>query len=118
MLTGGIRDRATIDALLDAGIDVIGLARPLAVDPAFAGGLLAGDSRGPIATPRRSAVRAIGAALHSPWYQQQIHRLAHGEPADPGQSRVATAYRQAALLRRWARTDTRRRKGSGAASMP
>jgi 2,4-dienoyl-CoA reductase-like NADH-dependent reductase (Old Yellow Enzyme family) len=36
MLVGGLRRRATLDRVLDAGIELVAMARPFIRDPAFA----------------------------------------------------------------------------------
>lgn len=53
MLTGGIRTRAAMQALLGSGaVDVIGLARPLAMHPDLPARVLAGDA-GAVDLPAR-----------------------------------------------------------------
>ncbi|WP_204807183.1 NADH:flavin oxidoreductase [Mycobacterium riyadhense] len=102
MLTGGLRDGTVVRELVERGaVDVIGLARPFAVDPHAARQLLAGGTLDDIAKPRRSAVRAVGAALSSPWHQQQLRRLGRGLEPDPGRGRVRTAARLAEMQLRW-----------------
>ena len=43
MVTGGFRTRAAMEAALDEGVSVIGIARPLCIDPDLANRLLAGE---------------------------------------------------------------------------
>lgn len=102
MLTGGLRDTAVMHELVERGVvDVIGLARPFAVDPDVARRLLDGGSLAGLPTPRRSTLRPIGAALSSPWHQQQLRRLGAGLAPDPGRSRIRTAVRLAESQLRW-----------------
>jgi 2,4-dienoyl-CoA reductase-like NADH-dependent reductase (Old Yellow Enzyme family) len=102
MLTGGLRDADVIRALVRRGaVDMVGLARPFAVQPDVARRLLNGDTFPPLAAPRRSRVRAVGAALSSPWHQQQLRRLSAGLDPDPHRSRLRAAARFFETQFRW-----------------
>ncbi|SON58635.1 NADH oxidase [Mycobacterium simulans] len=102
MLTGGLRDGTVVRELVARGVvDVIGLARPFAVDPNAARRLLAGGTLDNLPTPRRSAVRAVGAALSSPWHQQQLRRLGRGLDPQPSRGRAGTAARLVEMQLRW-----------------
>lgn len=83
MLTGGIRSRGAMDALLGAGIvDVIGLARPLALHPDLPGRLLAGDVDH-IDLPTYRVPGPLELAGESEWYEAQLARVATGADPDP-----------------------------------
>lgn len=83
MLTGGIRTRAAMTSLLaDGGVDLVGLGRPLAVDPALTRRLLAGDEGR--ALPRYTLPTVAGLAGESEWYETQIGRIGAGREPDPG----------------------------------
>ena len=100
-VTGGFRTRAAMNAALASGaLDLVGLARSLAVDPEFARKLLAGDD-----TPSR--VRPIHTGLgfvdrmglmEVAWYARQLHRIGKGlEPVldeSPKYALVATLASQ------------------------
>jgi hypothetical protein len=91
MLTGGIRRRATMRRLLGSGaVDVVGLARALAVQTDLPAAALRGDEPAPRPWPPTTRRRAVGFAIHSPWHGLQIRRLAEGRDPDPaiGSARV------------------------------
>ena len=66
MLTGGIRTRAAMEQLLaDGGVDLIGLGRPLAIEPDLAARLLAGEPGRTL--PRYTLPTLAGLAGESEW---------------------------------------------------
>jgi 2,4-dienoyl-CoA reductase-like NADH-dependent reductase (Old Yellow Enzyme family) len=81
-LTGGLRSRAIMEALVHDGVvDLIGLARPLVEQPEAPRGLIEGtvdtlDLAGPPA----------GGASELLWYIAQFQRLANGQDFDPDYS--------------------------------
>ncbi|MFL6062888.1 MAG: NADH:flavin oxidoreductase [Marmoricola sp.] len=82
MLTGGIRTRSVMESLLaDGGVDLIGLGRPLAIDPDLAAKLLAGAEGAVL--PRYTLPTMIGFAGESEWYETQIGRLGAGKDVKP-----------------------------------
>ncbi len=90
MVTGGFRTRAGMEAALASGaLDLVGLARPLALDPDYAAQLLNDElPRNP--TPSRittglAAVDRMG-LMEVSWYTRQIHRLAAGRSTKPQES--------------------------------
>lgn len=90
MLTGGIRTRAAMQALLDSGaVDLIGLGRPLAIDPELPGKLLAGAPGVELPVYRLPTV--AGVAGESEWYETQLRRIGAGRDVDPGLSAVRAA---------------------------
>ncbi|GHJ61250.1 putative NADH:flavin oxidoreductase/NADH oxidase [Nocardioides sp. OK12] len=90
MLTGGIRTRAAMQALLDSGaVDLIGLGRPLAIDPELPAKLLAGAPGGELPAYRLPTV--AGVAGESEWYETQLRRIGAGRDVDPGLSAVRAA---------------------------
>lgn len=92
MLTGGIRTRsAMVDLLADGGVDVIGLGRPLAIDPDLTRRLLAGEEGGPL--PRYTLPTVAGLAGESEWYELQIARMGAGREPDPSLRPVTAATR-------------------------
>ncbi len=94
-VTGGFRSRTAMDrALQDGAFDVLGIGRPLCIDPEAAHRLL-GDAGhyATAGTPRVSARTLLGRAidLHAAdalldvqWHTDQIHRIADGRDPDPG----------------------------------
>ncbi|WP_432847501.1 NADH:flavin oxidoreductase/NADH oxidase family protein [Amycolatopsis sp. CA-161197] len=85
MVTGGFTTAAGMaDALRSGALDVIGLGRPLTVDPELPGRLLAGeDVRAERLCPH-TGIRLADSLLEVQWHTQQLHRLAAGKPADRG----------------------------------
>jgi 2,4-dienoyl-CoA reductase-like NADH-dependent reductase (Old Yellow Enzyme family) len=92
MLTGGIRTRTAMQALLDSGaVDVVGLGRPLALDPDLPSKLLRGEEGA--ALPSYSLPTAVGMAGESEWYEHQIGRIGNGLDPDPGLNKYLAAGR-------------------------
>lgn len=92
MLTGGIRTRSVMASLLDdGGVDLIGLGRPIAIDPDLPVKLLAGESG--TVLPRYTLPTAIGFAGESEWYEAQIGRLGSGREVKPNLNAAIAATR-------------------------
>lgn len=87
MLTGGFRTRAGMEsALAEGAVDMIGLARPMALEPELARGLLDGTIAESQVRPRRTGVGQLDSLLEVYWYSFQIHRMAEGKEPLPGVS--------------------------------
>ena len=86
MLTGGIRTRAAMEALLASGaVDLIGLARPLALDPDLPRRLLDGGDGVVLPAYRLPPLLGLaGVAGESEWYETQLGRLGAGKDVDRG----------------------------------
>ncbi|MBX3509333.1 NADH:flavin oxidoreductase/NADH oxidase family protein [Parvibaculum sp.] len=107
MVTGGFRSVAGMNAALASGtMDVVGIARPLCVDPEIANKLLAGEA---VETPAYEKTLRLGPGLlgpHSPvnlikamngwgqqgWFCLQILRMGEGKNPDPKMG-VFSAFR-------------------------
>lgn len=90
MLTGGNRTAgAMASAVLDGGIDVVGVGRPLLVQPAFAAALLSGDDPGALARPRSLGAKPVDAFVSISWHERQMRRLASGRRPAPHMSSLA-----------------------------
>lgn len=90
MLTGGIRTRAAMESLLgDGGVDLVGLGRPVAIDPDLPRKLLAGEPGAEL--PRYTLPTVAGLAGESEWYEHQIGRLGAGRDVDPSLHPVVAA---------------------------
>lgn len=84
MLTGGFRSLAGMgSAIADGSVDVIGLGRPLCVEPDLPLRLLDGTAKTMLLPPRRIGLREADAILEVFWYTQQLHRIAAGLEPDP-----------------------------------
>jgi 2,4-dienoyl-CoA reductase-like NADH-dependent reductase (Old Yellow Enzyme family) len=101
MLSGGFRTRtAMIDAVQSGAVDVIGLARPIAVEPDFPRRLLDGTTEVSLAKPQKVGNKNIDDLLSGAWYQEQIARLGRGKPTLPSRKPVvALAIMLATMLR-------------------
>jgi 2,4-dienoyl-CoA reductase-like NADH-dependent reductase (Old Yellow Enzyme family) len=85
MVTGGFRSRRGMQAALDEGaVDVIGLARPLILEPALSTRLLERESAQSPAMPRPFRIRALAALAEAAWFWRQLWRIAHGRDPSPG----------------------------------
>lgn len=79
LLTGGFTDVAGMAEALDAGVDLIGLARPLAADPDLAARLLDGSAtRAP--RPAPSLPEPFTDTSRVGWYRLQMELAARGRP--------------------------------------
>lgn len=88
MLTGGFRSRAGMDAALVGGaVDVVGLARPLAVQPDLPRRLLDGTVERALSIQLSTRSKLLDAALVGAWHQYQLRRMGDGEDPDPKLSR-------------------------------
>lgn len=101
MLTGGVRTPAAMQRLVAEGIDVVGLARPFAVSPSAGTLVVEGKDLSGLPRHPRTWPKALGATLHSPWYQQQLRRIATGRPVAAGLGRIQTARSQLSTVRSW-----------------
>jgi 2,4-dienoyl-CoA reductase-like NADH-dependent reductase (Old Yellow Enzyme family) len=95
MLTGGFRSCPAMEQALASGaVDVIGLARPLVIEPEFGARLLANpDAR--IELPvQRSGVRLLDGALETMWHGMQLSRLGQRQQPDAklGTVRAIASY--------------------------
>lgn len=88
MVTGGFRSSAGMNAALSAGVDVVGIARPMAVEPDLPVKLLAGFESeidhdrltGHQGAKRRNTF--VRAAADIMWHTEQLRRMARGDDPD------------------------------------
>jgi 2,4-dienoyl-CoA reductase-like NADH-dependent reductase (Old Yellow Enzyme family) len=87
MVTGGFTTAAgMVEALASGALDVIGLGRPMTVDPELPRRLLGGeDVRAERLCPR-TGIRLADSLLEIQWHTQQMHRVAAGKPVDLSRS--------------------------------
>lgn len=83
MLTGGFRTvEGMVDAVESGAVDLVGLGRPLTVQPDFPAQLLAGRAEESIVNPRRSGIKLLDNLTELTYYSVQMWRMAAGkEPA-------------------------------------
>jgi len=110
MVTGGFRTAAGMNAALRSGaLDVVGLARLLAIDPDAPVALLQGrDSTQQVRTISTGlkAVDRLG-IMEVLWYARQLKRIARGQAPRPAESGLL-AFLKSALGSGWGTWRTRR----------
>lgn len=84
MLTGGFRTTEGMEEALSSGaVDLIGLGRPLCINPDLPRQILDGTVTRSVVTPKQVGVRELDTILEVFFYTQQLHRLAAGKEAVP-----------------------------------
>jgi 2,4-dienoyl-CoA reductase-like NADH-dependent reductase (Old Yellow Enzyme family) len=87
MLTGGFRTaEAMKSALADGTVDLIGLARPLAIEPDLPARILASNANAKPATRHRVGIKMFDGFVEILWHTQQLHRMGAGKDPDPNRS--------------------------------
>jgi len=88
LLTGGFRTRAgMVEALEGGAVDVVGMARPIAVDPELPARLLSGESSAAQPVKIATGIKKLDAVIQGAWYQAQIDRVGRGLEPKPKLSR-------------------------------
>jgi hypothetical protein len=83
MLTGGLRTVAGMNAAIESGaVDVLGMGRPLTVEPDLPARLLSGAATEARAVRVDTGIKKFDDMLQVFWYQQQLHRMANGLDPD------------------------------------
>jgi hypothetical protein len=118
MVTGGFRTtQGMADAITTGGVDLIGLSRPLCLDPDAPAALLRGTQSsvtawenelrvGPgLVGPhsRIKLIRAINGLGSMTWFNAQMIRMSQGLPPDPKISFISAFIRMQMLDKRMAR---------------
>lgn len=89
VVTGGFRSAAGMaKAVSEGAVDLVGLARPLAVDPEMPNRILSGENYQSPVKPIRTGVDFLDrmALLEVTWYEQQLARISKGKPTRPAES--------------------------------
>ncbi|MFM1918817.1 MAG: hypothetical protein RLZZ303_451, partial [Candidatus Hydrogenedentota bacterium] len=83
-LTGGLRSPAVMESVLASGaVDVIGVARPLALDPDFCRKAVAGEVERAADAEISTGIRMFDDMLQSVWHQEQFKLMADGREPNP-----------------------------------
>ncbi len=88
-VTGGFRTRQGIEAALASGaLDMVGLARALAIDPDFPAKLLAGENVASGVRPLHTGIGLVDrmGLMEIAWYSRQLHRMGKGKEPKPRES--------------------------------
>ncbi len=96
MLTGGFRTlKGMNDALESGACDMIGLARPIAVNPDFPNELLSGKNTESTVKQLTTGLKFLDnlVPLEIVWYAEQLHRMGRGENPQPNMSALKAALR-------------------------
>ncbi len=89
LLTGGLRTAATMASVIEDGaVDVIGLGRPMIVEPDLPARLLSGEAEAAKTIRLSTGIKLIDSMLELNWYQAQFRRMASGREPNPGLSRL------------------------------
>jgi len=110
MVTGGFRSAAGMNAALRSGaLDVIGLARLLAIDPDAPAALLRGQDSLHQVRPIKTGISPIDrmGVMEIFWYSLQLRRIADGGEPRPGESGL-WAFLKSVLNSGWGTFRTRR----------
>lgn len=115
MLTGGFRSAQAMNAAIAAGtIDIVGLARPLAMEPRLARRLLTDTNAQATLKPVKTGIAAIDrlGVLEIGYFSLQLKRLGEGKDADPKLSPLLAIpllglNYSSGILSRFFRRDTR-----------
>ena len=87
MLTGGFRTAAAMaDAVTTGATDVVGLGRPMTIEPDLPARILAGIANESTVTPKRLGNRHLDGLAEIQWHEAQMHRLAAGQQPAPRRS--------------------------------
>ncbi len=88
MLTGGFRTLAGMEEALAGGaVDIIGLARPMAIEPELPRLLLSGERDAALTVRLSTGIKTLDSVIQGSWYQTQIDRMGRGQAPDPSLGR-------------------------------
>lgn len=110
MLTGGFRSVVGMNLALASGaVDVIGLARLLAIDPDAPAALLRGRDSAQQVRTIRTGIKPIDrmGLMEILWYSLQLKRIARGREPSASESGLV-AFIKALVMSRWGTYRTRR----------
>ncbi len=101
MVTGGFRTLEGMNsALADGATDMVGLARPLVVEPDLSRRLLDGRARDCRVKPIRTGVRMVdeAAMMEVSWYTLQLGRIARGKAPLPDAGGLSSLLKVAGVV--------------------
>lgn len=84
MVTGGFRSKAAMEAAVSSGaVDVVGLGRPMIMEPELPAKILAGQEHAGEVHIRRWHIKHLEGMGELLWYSAQLRRLGKGFEPDP-----------------------------------
>lgn len=84
MLTGGFRTAETMaSAVAEGDVDIVGLARPLALEPDLPAMILSGQAIQSKTEPHKLGIKALDGFVELMWHTQQLHLMGAGLDPDP-----------------------------------
>lgn len=93
LLTGGFRSAAGMREALKSGvIDMVGMARPLAVDPSLPKRLISGETDAAVERKLALGIKGLDQIIEAMWYQWQMHRIAKGKAVKPNATRLVAFW--------------------------
>jgi 2,4-dienoyl-CoA reductase-like NADH-dependent reductase (Old Yellow Enzyme family) len=110
MVTGGFRTLGGMaDAVSSGAIDLVGLARPLAVEPDLPARLLRGEEPRHQVRPIRTGIRLVDGSglMETTWYSRQLRRIGSGRAPRPNESGLG-AFAGGLIENMWLTFKTRR----------
>jgi len=93
VVTGGFRTATAMAGAVSSGaVDMVGLARPLAIEPDLPERVLRGEDFQSIVRPLKTGLSFIdkGAMLEVTWYERQLARMAAGKAPAPDRGAIAS----------------------------
>jgi hypothetical protein len=69
--------------IAEGSVDMIGMARPLVVEPDLPARIIAGTAERAVEVNTRIGVKMFDDMLQIVWYQAQLRRMAAGQAPDP-----------------------------------
>ena len=98
VVTGGFRSaQGMAEAISSGAVDMVGLARVLAIEPDLPNRLLSGKEPRHQVKPIRTGIKAIDklGLLEISWYTGQLKRIGNGQPPKPKESGLWVFAKQA-----------------------
>jgi 2,4-dienoyl-CoA reductase-like NADH-dependent reductase (Old Yellow Enzyme family) len=110
MLTGGFRTLAGMAGAIEAGaVDLVGVARALALEPDLPQRLLSGHESVHQVRPIRTGIKLIDGSglMETAWYSRQLRRIGEGRSPKPNESGLGS-FAAGLLANGWNTFKTRR----------
>ncbi|GCB04456.1 NADH:flavin oxidoreductase/NADH oxidase family protein [Ralstonia sp. SET104] len=94
MVTGGIRRRAVAEQVIDSGVDMVGIATALSIDPNLPRDWAGGKNSAPVLPPITWKNKALGALANMAVVKFQLNRLSKGRTTAPRVSPLRALIQQ------------------------